>query len=187
MFLDCGDYVKQISCLFQVDDEYAFYIFEEIQDAGLFNECETYEQCKSVIFNYRKRKIMGKAVYSSEDTEIISEILLKMGASFKSFEKRGDYHVKGWVINKDGVGVCWIIFERGNYSSIRFHRSVYEFNCEELELRLENMQLKRGLAQREEEFFSAHSELKALKELSKKKGKRVLFRSFLNVICKPKK
>ena len=74
-----------------------------------------------------------KKPYETESYFKIKDILTEMGASFRSMEKRGDFHYKGWIINGDGVGVGWIIFERGCYSSLRFHRSVYEFNKKELE------------------------------------------------------
>ncbi len=66
MFLDYGDYIEQISELFQVDNEHAFYIFEEIQDAGLFNKCETYEQCKAVVLDYHKSKAPLKSTMRTD-------------------------------------------------------------------------------------------------------------------------
>lgn len=81
----------------------------------------------------------------NNDIEKVRTILAEMGASFKSIEKRGETHLKGWIVNKDDVGVAWVIFEHGHYTHIRFHRSSYEFNCKELELRLENMTLNRSV------------------------------------------
>jgi hypothetical protein len=104
-----------------------------------------------------------KKPYETESYFKIKDILAEMGASFRSMEKRGDFHYKGWIINGDGIGVGWIIFERGCYSSLRFHRSVYEFNKKELELRIENMQLKSDLEYREKEHLMAHDKLMELK------------------------
>jgi hypothetical protein len=102
--------------------------------------------------------------YMSEDYILVKNILLEMGASFRSIEKRGEYHYKGWIINSDSVGVGWVIFERGIYSSLRFHRSIYEFNKKELELRIENMQLKRSLEYHKKEHYSVHDKLVMLRE-----------------------
>jgi hypothetical protein len=53
--IDYADYIEKISELFQVDNEDAFYIFEEIQDHGLFDKSSTYEQCNEVISEYFKK------------------------------------------------------------------------------------------------------------------------------------
>jgi len=119
---------------------------------------------------------------SSKDIEDVSEILSKMNAKFRSIERRGERHLRGWIVNKDNQGVGWIIFENLHYSSLRFHRSIYEFNCEELQLRLDNWQLKKQLQYERHGRLELHSQLRELNE-SKNKGYLSSLFMKLNQLC----
>jgi len=98
----------------------------------------------------------------STDIKEVSEILATMNARFREFEKRGETHLRGWIVNEDNVGVGWIIFENLGYSSLRFHRSIFEFNCAELQLRLDNWQLKRNVEFERKKRLELHYELSKL-------------------------
>jgi hypothetical protein len=102
----------------------------------------------------------------SEDIKEFSEILIKMKARFKSIEKRGENHLRCWVVNKDNVGVCWIIFQNLRYSSMRFHRSSFEFNCTELQLRVDNWQLRKEVDFERNERLNLHYKLKSLNDVN---------------------
>jgi hypothetical protein len=117
---------------------------------------------------------------SRETTHIkqVKSILSEMDASFRSLEQKGQFILKGWIVNKDNVGVAWIIFESGCYSHVRFHKSVYEFNCKELELRLENWELTMDVKYYKQEFFNTHQKLKDLEKEIKEKKERSIFSIF---------
>ena len=52
MSIDYADHLPQIVELLNVDFEQAFYVFEEIQDRGLFKGCNTDGEYKNTILNY---------------------------------------------------------------------------------------------------------------------------------------
>jgi hypothetical protein len=110
------------------------------------------------------------ASIDSTDMKEISEILASMNARFREVEKRGGMHLKGWIVNKDNVGVGWIIFENMGYSSLRFHRSIYEFDCEKLQLLLDNWQLKKDVAFERHRYCELHSKFKKITTESEHKS-----------------
>ena len=61
----------------------------------------------------------------SEDLLAVEAILFKMNAKVDHIEQRGEFHIRVWVANEEGVKVCWVIFDRGVYSSHRYLRSSY--------------------------------------------------------------
>jgi hypothetical protein len=68
------------------------------------------------------------------------------------------------------VGVGWIIFENMGYSSLRFHRSIYEFDCEKLQLLLDNWQLKKDVAFERHRYCELHSKFKKITTESEHKS-----------------
>jgi len=43
-FVDCADVMYDLTATFDIDDEDAFYFYEECQDTGLFKTCKTVDE-----------------------------------------------------------------------------------------------------------------------------------------------
>lgn len=74
----------------------------------------------------------------SNDFIAMEAILASMGARFREVSEKANNFTKGWIVNKDGQGVGWINFSEGHFHNLRFHRSIFEFNCDELTMKIDN-------------------------------------------------
>lgn len=78
-----------------------------------------------------------KVDYQGKDLEKIEPILESMNASIDHFEYSENKFLKIWVKNKEGQRVCWINLSDGYFHNLRFLRSKYTFNKEELTAKIE--------------------------------------------------
>ncbi len=55
----------------------------------------------------------------------------------KKLCSRSQEYKRGWIVNKEGVRVAWVIFNFGRYYSLRYLRSSYVFDKESLQAKLD--------------------------------------------------
>lgn len=70
------------------------------------------------------------------------QLPLECRSDKNSVHSRSQQFERGWITNNEGVRVAWVVFNCGIYQSIRFLRSSYVFDREDLQVKLDAFNAK---------------------------------------------